>query len=280
MAVELLIKNVDDIYPNPEIDRISSLKRGNIVFAKEIPHDGWSDYETLPEFTRLIVSDVSISGINPYMSPWYLELLYEIIDYDNLNDIYTVRLYSNTPGISNIGVITADDIMHHLHNWNLDISSIGMNEVIFIADLKKCVISRNFWNGIPEGLVITPVSFDSVNKKHTLKVSYAGYALNRSRISARNIVEGILISNGATILKESIYGQLMEISINSSAIVDSFLAQMTEATHKIVYARRYKFNLAAMNAMEAYMINNNGDAMTVNAATAIQYIEDLLLTNV
>jgi len=34
MAVELLLKNVSDVHPDPNIDRVSSLKRGDLVYTK------------------------------------------------------------------------------------------------------------------------------------------------------------------------------------------------------------------------------------------------------
>jgi hypothetical protein len=276
MAVELLLKNVDDIHPDPAIDRISSLKRGDLVYAKEIPHDNWNEYETLPEFSRLIVSDATISGVASYMEPWYLELEYENLGYDPVNDIYEVRMYSNTPGIGQIGVLNPVDVYHHLDNWNLTISGVASNEIIFTADIKEVVLSRNFWTGISTGLVITPVSFDSGNKIHTLKVSYAGYAIEKSRVYARSMVEQILLSHGATIEHESIYGQLMEITLPSTTVINQFKTKMATATHKIVFARRYYISNAAMNAIQTYMQNNNGDAMTTNKATLLGYLNDRL----
>lgn len=276
MAVELLLKNVSDVHPNPDIDRISSLKRGDLVYAKEIPHDGWNEYETLPEFSRLIVSDATISGTSSYMTPWYLELDYQNLGYDSVNDIYTIRMFSNTPGIGGIGVITPNDIIHHLENWNLTISGFGSNEVVFIADIRDVAISRNFWNGVTNGLVITPVSFDSQNKIHTFKVSYSGFALGKSRVNARGIVEDILLGNGATIEHESIYGQLMEITIPSTTVINKFKNSMANATHKIIFARRYYIGNGAMNSIEAYMQNNNGNAMTVTKAQLQTYVNDRL----
>ena len=276
MAVELLLKNVSDVHPDPNVDRISSLKRGDLVFAKQIPHDDWNEYETLPEFSRLIVSDANISGVTSYMEPWYLEVDYQSLGYDSVNDIYTVRMFSNTPGIGELGILKPVDIYHHLENWNLTISGFGNNEVIFIADIRKVVLSRNFWNGITEGLVITPVSFDSGTKTHTLKVSYSGYALNKSRAYVQTIVEGLLVSNGATVTHQSIYGQLMEITLPSSTVINTFKTRMAEGTRKVVFARRYYLNNTAMNGIQTYMQNNGGNPMTTNVATLMTYLNDRL----
>jgi len=277
MAVELLLKNIDDVHPDPEIDRIAALKRGDVVFVKELPHDGWNDYETLPEFARLIISDAYIGDVGFYTNPWYLELQYEILNYNLAEDIYLIKIFSNTPGIASIGALNPKLVINHLENWNLIVSSIDLNEIIFIADPKKIVLSRNFWNGIIDGLIITPISFDPKNKTHTLKIAYSGYALDRSRVSARNIIEGILISNGGTIIRESIYGQLIEVTVHSETIINSFITQLIEATHKVVFARRYSLTNALMNTVEAYMQNNNGEIMSVEASTIEQQIIDRLI---
>ena len=75
MAIELLLKNVSDVHPDPVLNRTSTLKRGDLVFAKTLPDD-WNEYETLPEFTRLIVSDATISGVLSYMEPWRVDVSY------------------------------------------------------------------------------------------------------------------------------------------------------------------------------------------------------------
>ena len=279
MAVELLLKNVSDVHPDPNIDRVSSLKRGDLVYAKQIPHDDWNEYETLPEFSRLIVSDANISGVMSYMEPWYLEIGYQTLNYDDVNDIYTVSMFSNTPGIGQLGVLAPQDIIHHLQNWNLTISGFTSNSVVFEADMREVVLSRNFWGGITEGLVITPVSFDNGPKIHTMKVSYSGYAINKNRVGARDIVVSYLTSKGATVQHESVYGQLLEITIPSSTIITAFQTQMENATRRIVFARRYYLNNTAMNGTQTYMQNNNGNAMTTTAAVVMTYLNDRLEEN-
>jgi len=276
MAVELLLKNVSDVHPNPRIDRISSLKRGDLTFAKTLPDD-WNTYETLPEFARLIVSDANISGVSQYMEPWYVELDYETLNYDDVNDIYTVRMFSNTPGLGEIGVLKPADVASHLENWGLAISGFNSNEVVFEADMKKVFESPPFWGGVAQGLVFSHISFDLPSKTHTFKLSYSGYLPYRtSRTSVRNEIENFLFSNNATIAQESIYGQLMEIVIPSLTVVQKFKTDIASKAKKIVFARRYYITNGAMNTIEAYMQNNNGDAMTTDKATLLTYLNDRL----
>jgi len=276
MAVEILLKNVSDVHPDPNIDRTSSLKRGDLVFAKDIPHDGWNEYETLPEFTRVVVSDDTVSGINQYIQPWFLEADFENLNYNTESGIYTIRMFSNTPGAGQLGAIAPVDILHHLENWNLTISGYSQNEIIFEADVTKIAISRNFWNGITTGLVVTPVSFDTENKIHTLKVSYSGYAPQKQRTEARALLEFALTDRGATIGQESIYGQLMEITLPSSTIINECKSRIYSGVHRVVFARRYYINTGGMNGIEAYMQNNNGDPMTVTKAQLQTYVNDRL----
>lgn len=276
MAVEILLKNVSGVHPDPDIDRISSLKRGDLVYSKDIPHDGWNEYETLPEFARVIVSDETASGINQYIQPWYLDVGFTNEGYDAVNDIYTVSMHSNTPGVGHTGAITLEDVLNNLENWGLTLSGVYQNEIWFEADVREIALSNAFWNGINDGLVITPVSFDSQNKIHTMKVSYSGYAIEKSRVAARSLVEAILLDKGATITRESIYGQLMEITLPSATIIDKCKTAIVNGAHRIVFARRYYINTGGMNGIEAYMQNNNGDAMTVTRAQLQTYVNDRL----
>lgn len=277
--VELLFKNADDVHSDPDIDRMYSLKRGDLVYAQDtiVSGYGWNDYETLPEFSRLILSDGSISGIQTYFEPWYLELGYETLSYNDVEDIYVVRMFSNTPGIGEIGPLHVSQIFHHLENWNLTLSGVGSNEVIFEADMKNVFSSRNFWNGITDGLIITPMSFDSQTKVHTLKINYAGFAPGKSRTDARLLLNDLLAEQQITVSQESLYANLVKIEIPSLVAVNKFITQMTTDTRKVVFARRYYVNSTAMNAIENYMQTHNGEPMTTDGATLINYVNDRLL---
>lgn len=280
MAVELLLKNISDVHPDPKIDRIASLKRGDLVFAKELPHDEWNEYETLPEFSRLIVSNANISGITSYMESWCVEMSYEVLNYNSTDDVYLIKMFSNTPGLGTLGVIDPTQLYHHLENWGLTISGISSNEIIFEADMKQVMKSVSFWGGSANDIVFNWVSFDSGTKTHTLKISYSGYhPYDPSRLQARNYVENILVTNGGTIIQESIYGQLIEATIPSQSAINKFKEDLAQKSRKTVFARRYYLNNTAMNAIGIYMQNNNGDAMTTDKATLFTYVNDRLDEN-
>ena len=214
------------------------------------------------------------------MEPWRVDVAYETLSHDDVNDVYLVRMYSTTSGLSNLGIIEPVDFLHHLDNWNLVLSGVSSNEVIFEADMKEVFQSRNFWGGVTDGIIMTPVSFNSQTNIHTIKLSYSGFAPNKVyRTGARGILEDKILSHGGEIVRESIYGQLMEIEIPSSVAITQFKEDMNLQLRKIIYARRYYLNNGAMNAIEAYMQNNNGDAMTTDKATLLTYLNDRLEEN-
>ena len=235
MPLELLIKAVDNVHPDPIIDRASH-KKGDLIVYKFLPHPGWASKEGLPDFVIVRINDSTLTDeqVRQYHSSWDKTIDYEVLSAGP--NSYQVRVFGNNVSASGENILTREQVEGYLEKWGCVVDSVAQNEVVFTLNLWDTLCSYGFWQVDLLNIIFTLVSYNSQSGNAVVNVNYSTGNWKPSKV-ARYIE-----SRGGVI--NSHINQEVEFTINRSQILAVFKADVGQELWGIFVGRRFYFNPA------------------------------------
>lgn len=242
----------------------NGINRGDIIEVRATDHPFGGN-----EQNAFVVAQVTDASMTSFLylnnTQWHVDIDYEIISSDLLNDIHQMRVYALNVNSAGLGSLTRQKIEQYLNGWNIEIDSVSENQVILTVDISAVLQSNEFWNYDNTSVIITELNYDQVTGNHTLQIDYS--ALQRNPTG----VENKAIERGGEIVSHS--GRVLVANFTRADVRDKFFNEIKDKIRfddRVVQFRYYVPN-AAVNFIES-----NGGFVNTDIATLQGYIRDKL----
>lgn len=261
---EFLIKAVDHVHPDPEIDASGAYKKGDIVVVVgdgELTGSG----EGPPKFVKIKVPGLARETVENYRNDWQRVLDWEVVATDGALDGARIRVFTETPGAANEYGITRAQVENWLTKWGGSVVSEAANEVRFDITIQDIYKSEGFWGADPTslGIVITETGYVQAPGIHTATIDVSGWVNpNRVAVAQQKAAEA-----SATVIDVS--GDVLTVEFERVAVRQTFQNAVREAMRKTVRRRRFRISAAQVDTILAA-----GGEITVTAGEAAAMIVD------
>lgn len=237
------------------------VSKGDIV---EIRATGTPFAGLEPEsFVMVEIPDVTMAIYEQYSQAWNRILDYQVISQDTALDKFRIKVFSTTSSLSNLGIITKDEVEAFLLKWNATVVSFGVNEVIFDFSVYGGVSSPAFWETPVQNIIFSEVSYDSITGTHRISADYSAL------LNSPTYVERYIASNQCTAISHQ--NKVIVFDALRSNVLTKFKEGVNQKSNKMIAKRRYYFDLAVIDYIVA-----QGGVITATVATVATYIKDKL----
>ncbi len=221
--------------------------------------------EGLPDFIVVKIPTVLLATADAYWKAWNIDLDYTVQNYDSVNNIYTVRVFSTSGGVSGNGNLTKVMIENVLAEWNTTVTNFGTNEVIFDFSVFNGGTSKRFWGYPVDQMTFQNISYDNATGLHRIECDYNVANYNSTSI------ERAIMNQGATIISHE--NKIITFDIEKNIILTSFKKHITDIANRrgMVRKRRFYLSNAAVNNVIA-----QGGVTTATWAQFLGYVKDHL----
>ena len=240
---ELLVRTLDNIHPDPTIDRMGCFKKGDIVHVGEDGH-GWGSKESLPDFVLVKVPGVSLAAAIAYRDAWKSDLQFAVVFSDQATDSYQISISNTNAGAGAIAGVTRSQVEEYLSSWGLSVVSINANEVVFNASIYDVAVSQGFWNLPVDRLVFNELAYDQSTGLHTISTDYSSVPPKYWHIPALRVS-----AFGGTVVSDS--NQVLTWSVGRSVVRQVFQQDVKEKAEYIWKTRRWSFSPSDVDAAVA-----------------------------
>jgi hypothetical protein len=254
---EVLVKAIDHIHPDPDIDRQGAYKAGDVV---DVRPDGfvWGNEERLPKFIVVKIPGVDPATIENYRDSWHKKLGWDQIAYSQAQDGYRLEVYCTQVRIGDgANILTQNEVENWLTKWNASIVSIAAGKVRFDIGVFQAMCSPGF-------LDVTDVN-NVIFTKQAGDYSTDGYRIHMdwsARAWTVKQVEQKLQSRGATINSSGIGVTIY--TIQRDFVINQFKMAVRQAVEKVYMRKRW--HIATEDVQEAI---NAGGSLTLTPAQAV-----------
>jgi len=283
MPCEILIHRNKNNYSHIDSvkDKQGVYKKGYIVIARDVPHSGWGNEEKFSagNFVTVLISNATADELNSYIDSWKLEIDYILIGSDLTIDGHRYKIFSTNPGTSGLANITKTKAEKYLNNWNVDVFSFDVNEVVFDIKIFDMVKSKGYLDEEElVGLNAIEQSYNQITGEHIIEVDWSNY---RSEVANRNSIassiQNKIIRRNGTIISYNLNNQTGIFSIFRNDVLKWFKSDVKQKIidSNVLYRRQYYIPEVDVDSLVQYS-NNNSEPYELTKAQLSTYVNSFL----
>ena len=210
-------------------------------FVQLMANGGGFSYD-LPDWFVLEIPDTPMKELRGYIKGYEKAAAFSVVDHDEVNDIYRLRVTNSNASVSGSGNLVRADVEEAVIKWGGTIVSTGSNEVIFDISVYDALISQGFWEPPVASIIFTKVNFDESTGIHTISADYSAVGINGT--SVETLVErmGDVIAHANGVIT---------FTIDRAVVIDKFKAFVSSRSNQTVAYSQYYLPDGVVDAVVA-----------------------------
>jgi hypothetical protein len=245
-VAELLVFAGNRVHPDPEVDRVGSYKKGDIIHVAPDSWQ-WGLKEGPPDFVIVKVPGVSLAAAKQYMDEWRVSVSFSVVGSDPAVDGFRLALVNDTVSATGKSAITRAQVEAFLNDWNATVVNVQSNRVVFDVLIFAALTSVGFWGefariGAANVVGFTEQSYDQASGVHIIAADYSDFP------TKGKAVEAAIAAKGGALVSHDTENKIVVYQMTRADARAEFERDVYAKLHRVYKRRRFAFSEADVDA--------------------------------